>query len=735
MPPKRDNIVEVALIDTSNRHKERSDTIRSDTTSRRSFLYLFRFTSRCDKLLIFVGIIVAIGTGAGLPLLSVLLGRIAQSFIDGQIVVGSSNGSVVSLKDASSSDFMADLNLYCLYYILLSGVQFVAAALQVICWLTVSENQTYKLRRAFFRALLRQDIAWFDENTSGEMAKNLFDDIERIREGSGDKFGLLLQFSIQCICGYTVAFYYNWKLTLIVMSLLPFLVLSGLFLSRLQALTATKEVGQYSKAGKIAQDAISCIRTVIAFNGENRECERYKSALKVGMKLGIRKAFYVGLGLCMFFAVDLCSFGVAFWFGTNMVNDGSIQPGTVIAVLFSVMFGSLALGQIGTHLAAVCSAQASASTLLDMIYRIPRIDSRAVVGLKPSSINGRVEFSDVEFSYQTRPDCQALNKVSFSIEPGETVAIVGASGCGKTTIVNLILRYYDADAGKITLDGINIADLNLNYLRNKIGVISQEPVLFDCSIEENILIGRDDLTEDEMIEACRLANANEFINHLPEGYETLVGEGGVQLSGGQKQRIAIARAIIRNPAILILDEATSALDAQNEAIVREALEKVSQMRTTLVIAHRLSTVRNAHKIIAIRDGTVAEIGTHDELMKLNGLYKDLVESQLFENEIAPIEEVEGDSIDEPPLLMNEQATGTSAMIGKDIVKVLTEDLRAEGATESTLLQIIRHSKPEWGLLITATIMCGIHGALNPVFAVLFVETLNVSIADSIYPLT
>lgn len=249
--------------------------------------------------------------------------------------------------------------------------------------------------------------------------------------------------------------------------------------------------------------------------------------------------------------------------------------------------------------------------------------------MKLTKINGHLTVSNVRFSYPSRPDIPILNGIGFEALPGETIALVGSSGCGKSTIVSLLLRYYNSLGGQIKLDGHDITEININCLRKSIGVVSQEPILFNCTIEENIKFGNTDVNDQEMKAACRMANAENFISSLPAGYKTMVGERGVQLSGGQKQRIAIARALVRNPKILLLDEATSALDAESEFIVQKALDNARQGRTTIVIAHRLSTIKNADKIVAIKNGEVAEVGTHEDLMAQQGLYYKLVNAQVF----------------------------------------------------------------------------------------------------------
>ena len=357
-----------------------------------------------------------------------------------------------------------------------------------------------------------------------------------------------------------------------------------------------------------------------------------------------------------------------------------------------------------------------------------------------SNVKGHIKFQNVSFNYPARQDIPILQGISFEVKPGETVALVGSSGSGKSTTVSLLLRYYNPLSGEICIDGNLIKDININSLRKSIGVVSQEPILFNCSIEENIKYGNDDITDNEMRDACRMANAENFITSLPLGYKTMVGERGVQLSGGQKQRIAIARALVRKPKILLLDEATSALDAESEYIVQKALDRAREGRTTIVIAHRLSTIKNADKIVAIRDGQVEEIGTHDELMAKKGLYHTLVNAQVFTD------------IDDHKRKLEKQTSITSvrsrfssrgsvgrstrvehADINEELndddlksdVKRLEKDLEEEGAKPKNLFAILKYARPEMLFIVIAVVMSLIQGSVFPAFSIVFTRVLEI----------
>ena len=361
------------------------------------------------------------------------------------------------------------------------------------------------------------------------------------------------------------------------------------------------------------------------------------------------------------------------------------------------------------------------------VSRVPPIDSIANDGVKPTACKGDISFKNIVFHYPSRKDVKILNEFSIDIEKGSTVALVGSSGCGKSTCVQLLQRLYDPDSGEILLDGQNLRSLNVGWLRDNIGIVGQEPVLFDCTIKENIRYAKQDATEKEIEEACREANAYEFISKLPKGLDTMVGEGGAQLSGGQKQRIAIARALIRNPQILLLDEATSALDNESEAIVQAALDRLHRGRTTLVIAHRLSTVRNADKIVAMEAGSVREVGTHAELMVKEGLYYSLVNRQMAGKEQTNEANQEEESL-EDGLISPEKDKVFSKQMSKQVsIKEhkKTEKSVSKQSRGTLIRRLMAKNKPEWLYIIVGCIFSMCFGALTPLFGTLFGDVMGV----------
>jgi ATP-binding cassette subfamily B (MDR/TAP) protein 1 len=387
-------------------------------------------------------------------------------------------------------------------------------------------------------------------------------------------------------------------------------------------------------ASSLAAEVIGGFRTVLSFDWQDEAVNRYSMLLQK-TKADSRKEVHVngvvfGLSYLLMFWVN----ALIFWYGSTLVfatpANGGITQGDFIIVFMSVLMSAMGLGQAVAISPDFAKSRGAAANLFDVMNRIPLIDANPS-GVKDVSIIGVVELENVVFRYPARPDTLVLNHVSLQIAPGSVIAFVGRSGAGKSTIVGLVERFYDVADGCVRIDGRNIKDYDLRWLRRQIGLVSQEPTLFDSSIAENIRFGRTGLEEVSMAEveaAAKAANAHDFIMKLDEGYNTRVGERGTQMSGGQKQRIAIARAILKNPAILLLDEATSALDSESEALVQDALDKLMKGRTTIVIAHRLSTIRNANVICAMANGQIVEMGSHDELIAKHGYYFDLIAHQM-----------------------------------------------------------------------------------------------------------
>jgi ABC-type multidrug transport system fused ATPase/permease subunit len=538
--------------------------------------------------------------------------------------------------DALNSYFFYDQMLqYVFIYMGIAAAALLFAYAQSAFWNTAAYRQGYKIRQRLFKSLMYQDNAWYDTNKASSLSTRLADDVEKIQSGIGEKAGLFLQYFTTFLVGYVVGFVQGWQLTLVIISVLPILLVLAAAFTMITARLVKFEQKNYAAAGAIAEEVLAAMRTVVAFGGESREVDRYGVELRKARRVAYIKSLVIACLFSLLFFVLFACYALAFGYGSVLILDCEIMAGQIITVFLSVLIGTFSLGQALPELETFASAMGSASFVFKIIDRKPAIVSNPQ-GEQPDKLNGNVEFKNVTFSYPARDNIQVLNGLSFSVTKGQTLALVGPSGCGKSTTVQLLQRFYDIKKGEVLIDGVDIRSYNLDWLRSKIGIVSQEPSLFATSIAENIRFGFPTANQKDIEAAAKAANAHDFIMALPDKYETVIGSRAAQLSGGQKQRIAIARALVRDPKILLLDEATSALDTESESIVQSALDQARQGRTTIVIAHRLSTIRTANIIASIQDGVVVESGTHNQLMMQNGLYRELVTAQSGDQNDEPL---------------------------------------------------------------------------------------------------
>ncbi|MCO5556390.1 hypothetical protein L7F22_009938 [Adiantum nelumboides] len=441
--------------------------------------------------------------------------------------------------------------------------------------------------------------------------------------------GNFIHYISRFLAGFGVGFSSVWQLSLVTLSVVPLIALAGGLYAYILVGLTNESHDAYVKAGEITEQVLSQIRTVYAFGGEKRAVSSYTNALKSTLELGKKGGLAKGLGMGVMYCFLLGAWALLLWYSGKLVRDGVTNGGQAFTTILNVIISGLALGQAAPDLAAFGKAKVAGFTLMEMISRKPNINHSDCVGTKLSKVDGHIELKHVLFSYPSRPKTYIFQDFSLDIPAGKVVAIVGGSGSGKSTVISLVERFYDPIKGEVLLDGLNLKVLQLRWLRGQLALVNQEPALFATTLRENILYGKEDSTMDDIIGAAKISGAGTFIEMLPNGYETQVGERGVQLSGGQKQRIAIARAMIKDPTILLLDEATSALDAESEKSVQEALDRVMMGRTTIVVAHRLSTIRNADFIAVVQNGSVVEYGTHAELMSKtdSGAYSSLVKLQ------------------------------------------------------------------------------------------------------------
>ncbi|KAL4603939.1 hypothetical protein ACB092_10G159700 [Castanea dentata] len=607
----------MATTSNGDAEAEKSSSIDGEEkTQTVPLLKLFSFADSTDVALMIVGTVGAIASGLGMPLMTILFGQMINSFGTNQ----SSNTEIVSIISKVSLKFV--------YLAVGIGC---AAFLQVTCWMVTGARQAARIRGLYLKIILRQDISFFDKETNtGEVIGRMSGDTVLIQDAMGEKVGKFIQLISTFFGGFIIAFVRGWLLTIVLCSAIPFLVMGGAFVAIIISKMASRGQSAYAKAANVVEQTIGSIKTVASFTGEKQALTNYKKFLVNAYKSGVHEGLAAGIGIGTVMLVVFCTYSLAVFYGTKLTlkEKNTYSGGQVMNVIVAVLTASMSLGQASPCLSAFAAGRAAAFKMFETIERKPKIDAFDKSGKVLDDIRGDIELRDVYFSYPTRPDEQIFNGFSLNITSGTTAALVGESGSGKSTVISLIERFYDPQVGEVLIDNINIKEFQLKWIRGKIGLVSQEPVLFASSIKANIAYGKDGATIEEIRAATELANAAKFIDKLPQGLDTMVGEHGTQMSGGQKQRIAIARAILKDPRILLLDEATSALDAESEKIVQEALDRIMVNRTTVIVAHRLSTVRNADMIAVIHRGKMVEKGSHSELlMDPDGAYSQLTRLQ------------------------------------------------------------------------------------------------------------
>eukprot|EP00257_Ricinus_communis_P020658 XP_015579937.1 ABC transporter B family member 2 [Ricinus communis] len=579
-----------------------------------SLLKLFAFADLYDYVLMGLGSVAAIAHGASVPVFFIFFGKMIN-------IIG-----LAYLFPQQASHRVAK---YSLDFVYLSVAILFSSWIEVACWMHTGERQATKMRMAYLRSMLNQDISLFDtEASTGEVIAAITSDILVVQDAISEKVGNFMHYMSRFLAGFTIGFIRVWQISLVTLSIVPLIALAGGIYAFVSIGLIARVRKAYVRAGEIAEEVIGNVRTVQAFAAEEKAVRSYKEALKNTYQYGRKAGLAKGLGLGTLHCVLFLSWALLVWFTSIVVHKSIANGGESFTTMLNVVIAGLSLGQAAPDISSFVRAMAAAYPIFEMIERDTVMKSNSGTGRKLHKLQGHIEFKDICFSYPSRPDVMIFDKLCLDIPSGKIVALVGGSGSGKSTVVSLIERFYEPISGQILLDGNDIKDLDLKWLRQQIGLVNQEPALFATSIRENILYGKEDATLDEITNAAKLSEAMSFINNLPDKFDTQVGERGIQLSGGQKQRIAISRAIVKNPSILLLDEATSALDAESEKSVQEALDRAMVGRTTVVVAHRLSTIRNADMIAVVHEGKIVEIGSHDELISNpNSAYSSLVHLQ------------------------------------------------------------------------------------------------------------
>ncbi|CAA3033510.1 ABC transporter B family member 15-like [Olea europaea subsp. europaea] len=679
-----------------------------------SFRSIFMHADSYDALLMSLGLLGAIGDGISMPVTFLVTSKLMNTF----------GSATISL----TQNFTQRINENAVLLCYMACGQWVACFLEGYCWTRTAERQASRLRTRYLKAVMRQDVGYFDLHvtSTAEVITSVSSDSLVIQDVISEKVPIFVMNLSTFISSYIVGLVMLWRLAIVGFPFVVLLIIPGLMYGRALMSIARKIRDEYNKASTVVEQAISSVRTVYSFVGESKAIADYSASLQGTVKLGLKQGLAKGLAIG--------SNGVVFaiwsfmcYYGSRMVMYHGAQGGTVFIVCAAIIVGGLALGSSLSNLKYFSEASVAGERIMEVIKRVPKIDSENLEGQILQKVSGEVEFKHVEFAYPSRLESTILKDFDLKIPAEKTVALVGGSGSGKSTIIALLQRFYDPLGGEILLDGVKIDKLQLKWLRSQMGLVSQEPALFATSIKENILFGKEDASMEDVIEAAKASNAHNFISQLPQGYDTQVGERGVQMSGGQKQRIAIARAVIKAPKILLLDEATSALDSESERVVQEALDVAAIGRTTIIIAHRLSTIRNADLIAVVHNGQVMEMGSHDELIEdEHGLYTSLVRLQQTKkitecasanNIIASTSIPNADmhnSSSRRLSIVSQSSSANSAVAsrGLEIATISSNQV----VTVPSFRRLLAMNLPEWRQAILGCTSAVLFGAVQPVYA-------------------
>ncbi|GMG16196.1 unnamed protein product [Aspergillus oryzae] len=701
-----------------------------------NYMTLYRYATRNDKIILAIASLTAIIGGALMPLMTVLFGGLAGTFRS------------FLLGDLSDSQFTSELARFSLYFLYLAIGEFVMVYLATVGFVYAGEHITATVREQFLAAILRQNIAFFDELGAGEITTRITADTNLIQEGISEKVGLTLTAIATFVAAFVIGFVRYWKLTLILCSTVVAIVVTlgavGSFVAKL----SKKYLGHFAEGGTVAEEVIGSIRNAAAFNTQEKLARRYDGYLVEAEKSGFKLKSTTSSMIGFLFLYIYLNYGLSFWMGSRFLVDGSVGLDQILTVQMAIMMGAFALGNITPNIQAITSAVAAANKIYATIDRVSPLDPLSTEGEKLEDLQGNVELKNIRHIYPSRPEVVVMDNVNLLIPAGKSTALVGASGSGKSTIIGLVERFYDPVDGSVHVDGHDIKDLNLRWLRQQISLVSQEPTLFATTIFGNIkhgLIGT--AHEHESKKAIR--ELVERAARMANGYETDIGERGFLLSGGQKQRIAIARAMVSDPKILLLDEATSALDTKSEGVVQAALDKAAQGRTTVIIAHRLSTIKNADNIVVMSHGRIVEQDTHDDLLQKKGAYYNLAEAQRIatkqgsadqdedpilretnydlrrpessENRYSLVKEDQGENHDDlqGDKTRSDRTASRTALANKE-----QEDI-ADNYTLFTLIRFVaKLNKKEWKYMVFGLLLSPLFGGGNPTQAVFFAKCIT-----------
>ncbi|CAI9092472.1 OLC1v1027712C1 [Oldenlandia corymbosa var. corymbosa] len=574
------------------------------------FSRLFACADRLDWVLMFVGSLAAAAHGTALVVYLHYFAKIVQ---------------LLGHASEPPGDLYHRFTELVLTIVYIAAGVFAAGWIEVSCWILTGERQTAVIRSRYVQVLLNQDMSFFDTyGNNGDIVSQVLSDVLLIQSALSEKVGNYIHNMATFFSGLVIGFVNCWQIALITLGTGPFIVAAGgisnIFLHRL----AENIQDAYAEAASIAEQAVSYIRTLYGFTNETLAKYSYATSLQATLRYGILISLVQGLGLGFTYGLAICSCALQLWVGRFLVTHGKAHGGEIITALFAVILSGLGLNQAATNFYSFEQGRIAAYRLFEMISR----SSSAVNhdGTTLASVQGNIEFRNVYFSYLSRPEIPILSGFYLTVPAKKAVALVGRNGSGKSSIIPLMERFYDPTLGEVLLDGENIKNLKLEWLRSQIGLVTQEPALLSLSIRENIAYGRD-ASSDQIEEAAKIAHAHTFISSLEKGYDTQIGRAGLALTEEQKIKLSIARAVLSNPSILLLDEVTGGLDFEAEKAVQEALDLLMLGRSTIIIARRLSLIKNADYIAVMEEGQLVEMGTHDELINLDGLYAELLKCE------------------------------------------------------------------------------------------------------------
>ncbi|KAF9254844.1 ste6-like protein [Marasmius fiardii PR-910] len=753
------------------------------------FFQLFRFSTKLELIMNGLALIAAAAGGAAQPLMTLLFGKLVNSFVNFQVIVGQMQDPNTDAEKAAqlqgafpsvAAAFRHDASMLALYLTLIGIGSFLVTYTYMLTWVYTGEVLAKRVREQYLRAVLRQDIAFFDNVGAGEVTTRIQTDTHLLQQGTSEKVALVVVYLSAFLTGFIISYAQSWRLALAMSSLLPVTSITGATMTRFISRYMQQSRGFIADSGTLAEEVIATIRTAQAFGSQKKLSDMYDTHLGRARVMDTKSAIVNGLGLTVFFFAIYAGYGLAFSFGVTLTLSGHANVGIVVNVFMAFLIGSFSLSMLTPELQVIGHARGAASKLYSTIDRVPQIDSSSPDGIIPTSpsssssssdvddddeskekpkdtVKGELKLTNITFSYPSRPSITVTKNLSLLFPSGKKAALVGSSGSGKSTVIALIERFYDPSSGVVELDGTDVRKLNLKWLRSQIGLVSQEPVLFATTIRENVGHGLintrfERLSEEEKFvlikEACVKANADGFISRLPSGYDTLVGERGFLLSGGQKQRVAIARAVVGDPRILLLDEATSALDTQSEGVVQDALDKAAAGRTTITIAHRLSTIKDADVIYVMGGGELIEQGTHNELLaNEDGHYFKLVQAQKLreaaeaasaatgvgvgeeeDSAVTSTPEIEKQLEEEVPLGLERKDTTRS--LASEVISEKARERGEEGDEEKdySLFYLLRRmamlNRVEWKRYMVACVTAVFSGFIYPSFGVVYAKSIN-----------